>query len=231
MKRLLQYWSVTFYTIPIFWIILVISLIIALKNRNKFTVLKFLPFYILSLIVDITVTSIYSAFPHEWKTQIFRVDRYIDHLFTLFEFIVFSIFFLQTINNRFKRIFIKSLFILFQLIFILLSLNQKQFLSFSEQTIASTYSVEAVFLILFSIFYYHELFSTPLEKTLVNEPTFWVVTGLFFFMASTLPYSILQTLYIDNFFLRQLFSLFYISYTLMFILIIRGFLCKPIKTN
>lgn len=233
MRSLIKHWNAHYYTEPMLILVLCIAFIISIKNRKKSKVLKFIPFYIMSLIIDFILSSIFFL-TRESNSQsklFLGISSYADYLFTLVEMTIFSHFYLQLIYNRIAKKIIIFLNIFFLIFFIYKLLEDKDFYHhISEDTQSIVYTVEGIILLLICIFYFFELFSRTPHLDLKNEPVFWVSTGLLFFLACTLPYSLLEN-YIDkNYPDYFLYSIFYIFYMLLFLMIIRAYLCKPEKT-
>ena len=157
---------------------------------------------------------------------------YIDYSFTLIEMVTFSIFFYQLITKIIvkKLIIISNIF--FSLFFIyMLTIDPGFYASISETTQSRVYTAEGVILLMICLFYFIDFFKKPPNLNLNNEPVFWVSTGLLFFLTCTLPYSLLEN-YIRKKFpdlILTSYSIFYIFYILLFLMIIRAYLCKPEK--
>ena len=65
------------------------------------------------------------------------------------------------------------------------------------------------------------------------EPSFWICSGVFIFMISILPYSLFSEYlcrYKHSVF-RELLFILYIFYSVLLIMIIKAFLCKPAETR
>ena len=97
-------------------------------------------------------------------------------------------------------------------------------LQFSTEAIL--WEFQAIVLLIPCVIYFVEIFRST-NINLIKEPSFWIITGLSFFMLSTLPVSFLFYYIVDNheltYVLSSIFNLFYI---LLFIMITRGHLCK-----
>jgi len=172
-------------------------------------------------------------FDFETRKKNVRIDRLVDHFFTLIELCIFSDFFRKLIKSAFRGKIIKILTGLFVLFFILTIIKEPLiFRDISYRTLNITYTIEAIILLIFCLLYYFELFKSPPVLVLLNEPSFWVSTGLFFFLSCTLPYSLLENYLVKNYFDLEIefYALFYIFYSLLSVMLIRAYLCKPVKT-
>lgn len=94
------------------------------------------------------------------------------------------------------------------------------------------FSLQALSLLVLSIFYYRSIINNS-SIQLTMEPSFWIITGMTFLMICTLPFSlILDYVYFNHY--EQYFitfNIFNISYALLFIMIIKAFLCPQTTTK
>jgi hypothetical protein len=60
---------------------------------------------------------------------------------------------------------------------------------------------------------------------LAAQPAFWVITGILFLNACDIP--LLLTARLMGSYFREVFSINYILYIVLFVLLIRAFLCPP----
>ena len=96
-------------------------------------------------------------------------------------------------------------------------------------SLTNLFTIQAVSLLIICISYYIKIFKDAPDLILLNEPSFWIITGLTFFMLSTLPFSLISPYLIRNTVLyRNLFSIFFIFYCILFLMIIRAFLCRQV---
>jgi len=235
MQGILHEWEISYYTQPLLLLVLFIALIISIRKRKKYKILNTFPFYIIFLImVYITGTASTLSSAIKYHPEFFwGLTEYTDYGFTIFEIVTFSVFFYQLIDN----LLLKRIIIVANLVFILFSIymfiTSHAFYQFNFQITKSTvYTVEGVILFMICLFYFIEFFKKPPTLNLKNEPVFWISTGALFFFAGTLPYSVLENHIIRNY--RDVYypsySIFYIFYILLFLMIIRAYLCKPGKT-
>lgn len=104
------------------------------------------------------------------------------------------------------------------------------FYKLKQSSIYILFTIQAIGLIIGSIFYYIDIFRSPSVSNLKKQPLFLTIMGISFFMLCTLPYSIaVNSLKESNPFITQyLFSIFYIFYCFLFLMIIKALLCKPV---
>lgn len=193
-----------------------------------------LPYYILLFIIEI-FSDYAAAFLHYHK--IFNLRRfnfvcYLDYLLTLIELLTFIVFFHSAIkNNKSKKILILASSIFFIYFLFELFLNPEFPANVSDNTQSRVYTLEAIILLGGCGFYFIEVFKDFPFSNIKTEPSFWVATGLLFFLSCTLPYSLIEN------YLRKaqyqlmlnFYSVFYLFYILLFSLIIKAYLCQNKK--
>lgn len=234
MIELANKWARSFYTESVLLIVLLISLLVALRNRKRHTILSNVEFYITGLLF-VYLSSYLEFFGIKEQELPYKISYsfYLDYLFTLLEFVIFFDFFttiLKTQKVTKLFIIIKGLFIAYFFVELFFDYQFPQ--KVSEYTQARVYTVEAIILLIPCILYFVEIFRTLPYLKLTDQPSFWITTGLFFFLICTLPYSLLEN-YLRKYYhdiMMQLYSIFYLFYILFFVMIIRAYLCKPVKT-
>jgi len=222
-------WERQYCLEPLLVFVLCIALLISLKQRKKYKILRWMPIYIVSLMVVYASGSFIDKKQHPF---FLRICEYIDYAFTTIELVIFSIFYYQFIANLIVKRLIIFLNIGFCLFSFYLFFSENGFYRSPSQTIKSTvYTVEGVILLAISLYYFIELFKKPFNLNLKNDPVFWISAGVFFFFACTLPYSLLENFINRNYYelFDPFYSIFYIFYILLFLMIIRAYLCKPEK--
>jgi hypothetical protein len=229
MDELLKYWKEHFYTEVVSYILAIVGFFISLRRNKLYPKLKPLSFFFLAYFLD--VSFIYGIVatvsdPHliDWGVGL------ADFIDTIIEFLVF-VFVIKnhTVSIRISKA-LKSLLFLFPgiaivyfLYYIMKNDRPNQFF------LQNIFTIQASFLIVASVLYYVDVFKKEPKSNLISEPSFWVVTGLAFFMLSTLPFSILGLYLIKiNYVLySHLFSIFEVFYWILFLMIIKAYFCKP----
>ena len=137
----------------------------------------------------------------------------------IFEFVFWTYFFINTSLKRVKKT-ILSIFILF--IFLLLLINSQE----SKAYVAL--GISNIAKLIFCLLYFYQLFTSPPNLNIKREPVFWIVCGLFFNSAITVPiYLSIGFLFKNNYksVIGILFPLTNITIIIMHLLFIKGFLC------
>lgn len=230
-KSLFDYWSSSYYTIPfcILTAMIGLTLFFLKKDKRRATqifVYYFISYVLLSLIFSASAVVINKSQRH----ALIIADRFSDYIFTLIEFLIFFLFFQKTLERAIHRKVLKIICFVFLLIGIILLVRDTYLKGLPQlHSTHLLFNLQVLGLLVPCIFYYVEVFRLKPMVDLFHEPSFWVTTGLIFFMICTFPLSLsTDYLYKTNQILyRSLFSLFYIFYILLFLMIIRGHLCKP----
>lgn len=232
MREIYQHWKDCFFTEALLVILLIVALVISIRKRKRHPILRFLPYYFACLIL--VFLSLYPNMYFEevfvYSTTKFNFHHYIDYCSTLIELLVFVHFFSQIIESR---LFKKTLFIISALFiayyFVELLLDRRFSRSISETTQSRVYTIESLILLLPCIAYFYQLFKNPPLLKLRQEPAFWVVSGLSFFVTCTLPYSLLENHLRRNYLylMTTLYSVFYLFYILLVLMIIKAYSCNP----
>ena len=222
MKFLLRDLTESFYTDGICFLMTIIGFITAIKRKERHKSLSVFLFYfgayfILKSIFFVPGFVSHSFFYNVW----YKVELYSDFIFTFFEYFVFRFFFKSVFKSLKNQIVLTLISYIFVTLFLVLYINDILLVkTLRIQTIQNLFSIQAVSLLIPCVLYYIEIFKKTPSFNLTNEPSFWVVTGLSFFMLCTLPYSIflnyILSLSPDLFF--NLYSIFWIFYIFLFCL-------------
>ena len=157
-------------------------------------------------------------------------------IFAIIEYIVFYYFFRAIIISR----VIKALmfFFLFPLVIAGIFFFYKIFSGNISQSLVRKsadliISVELLLLAFFCIVYYYELFRKKPVYNLNESPSFWIVTGLFLYSITIIPFFMITNIFIptQKSIIHIFYSFHYISFGFLFLAITKAFLCrKPLTT-
>jgi hypothetical protein len=82
--------------------------------------------------------------------------------------------------------------------------------------------------VVFCIYFYHKLFKDLPTKNIKSEPSFWIVTGLFFYSCLSVPFYTLNE-YMRSSFTRivytNIFSISNILIIIMHLFFIKAYIC------
>ena len=234
MRPLLNHFAQSFYADFLLFFISIFALYISIVRKEKHSLLRLFPYYFISYIILLLLLYTHIIFFLNSRSNhiMLQIDSYSDYIFTLIEFIVFMHFFYNVIDNQRKKRIIILLSMLFLLLFAFNFISESiLYNNINPNTVNRIYTIESSILLIPSLFYYFEIFKKPTTMNLMRESSFWVVTGIFFSMICSLPYCVIEN-YIrknNSQLYPQLFSIFYIFYSLLFMMIIKAYLCEKIS--
>lgn len=229
-KRLLTFYEKTYYTeiVVILASLFLLYVIIKYFSKKKFAYL-FLVYAITCIILFLGFPIQRSVFPPTGRLGTVVIES-VNTLFAISELSVFIIFFFQIINSKSSKkllLLILSLFFISIIYFLskLLNLNSDR----SEIMKASLF----VNILEFSIFlvavlsYFMELFTKPPTQNLALSPAFWISSGLFIYILGSLPLLLFaEYIWAANRNLYYLlFSIHFLSLSLLLLTISKAFLC------
>jgi len=147
------------------------------------------------------------------------------NLYTPFELFMFAWFLSQIIYSlQIKRLLI-ALLMLFCLFFIIYSLRS----DIGKHINIIAIILECVIIIIPCLTWYRELFTRSEPGNLFREPAFWLVTGIFFYLATIIPY-LVTSFYLTSHGLYRLLSTLSsinnFSLVVTYMLFIKGFTCR-----
>jgi len=194
----------------------IIAIIIPKKNKSYMKGFFFCP--LLSLLVS--VNSISSRF---FLLYTIEKNFFIQTILHLCDLLFWTLFFLKISKDKkdfrnIKILFISTLVIAVQLVYF----------NNSDNPNLHIHALSSMCKTIFCIFFYNNLFKNLPKQNILLEPSFWIVTGLFFYSCLSLPFYALNS-YIKQQFLPVIYSnIFSISNMLIIIMhlfFIKAYLC------
>jgi len=231
MNRLIESWESTFYTDVILYVVLFATLFVSISRRKYFPQLRLFPLYLVFFILLTTSSYIRTSLETTPYISImpFRVIISQEYFVALLEYFVFSIFIMKILyTSHFKRIVQASIAVT------TIAFTLGYIFTFNVSSHAKyvmlhyLYLVESALLLLGVVFYYIELFKFSPQSNLLKNPQFWVTSGLTFYLLCTLPITIISPhlLGVDRGLYINMFSMIYTFYIILFLMIIKGYLCR-----
>jgi hypothetical protein len=226
-KEFLAYWETDYYSGAVSFLLAVTGVVVSLKKRQN-PKLKPLIFFFLAYVLIGIIRSINRGIELDKPLRI-KITIYLDFVDTIVEFFAFYLViksYVVSVRIRkrlkpFPFLFLASITIYFLYYLITHGKVDQYFLQ-------AIFTIQAFLLITGCIFYYVDIFTTEPKLKLTHDPSFWVVTGVAFFMLCTMPFSIFG-MYLVKFDFRlyiQLFTLYEVFYWILFLMIIRAYFCK-----
>jgi hypothetical protein len=206
------------------------ALVIGLTRKNKPASLRFFPFYFTAYVIISFSVFIVAGLPDRYGNLINLISPLLDLVLTLIEFWVFARFFAGILTRPRDRNILRLIrVVFFFLTFLIVSRDIVLHLRLRQETLQVIFTIQAISLLVPCMAYFVSIFTYTPVSTLKDEPHFWVVTGLSFMLICTFPLSLFLN-YIEaheSGLYRYLFAIFYIFYSLLFLMIIRAYLCNP----
>jgi hypothetical protein len=187
-------------------------LLLAQKNIPGF--LKLFPFF---LFVTLVVELLGAFVRVENNTPLYNFFSIVEFIFYLF--VIKKIL----INRRVKR--------LMNFVMIVYPIAALANIFLIQRSIyrlhITTYSIGCLLIVMFSIYYFYELFRATTFVNLKREPAFWIITGLLFFYTCSFPiFGFANFISGLSVIARNIGSVLVILNVILYILFAVGFLCK-----
>jgi len=191
------------------------SLVSIFKQPTDIFYLKVFPLY-LGITFVIESVGIY-----RWLNFLSTATLYT--FFGVFEFLFYFFVLSQVLQGKMARRIVTIVLASYPVLFF------SNILFFQTNGFHSiTYSIGCLIVVTMCIYYFFELFQAPHSTLLVNEPAFWICTGLLFFYCCTFPYFALSnfqinfpTVIVDN-----ISTLLNLMNCLLYSLFTIAFLCR-----
>lgn len=207
----------------IIWIgsgIVVISLIISVLMPTQRKVYMKGFFFCPFIACLISINSISSRFYFLYSMQL---NFFIQIILLLCDLVFWGFFFHKLINMRRES---RKIFILLVITFLIsvytIYFNKTHTPNLHLQALSNCIKV------IFCISFFSKLFKEILFENILKEPSFWIVAGLMFYSAISIPFYALNNFIMQNFTIEIAYAFFSISNMLVIIMhlfFIKSFLC------
>jgi hypothetical protein len=146
------------------------------------------------------------------------------------ELLVYYYYFFRTLTGKITRKVIILMAIFYSLLILIYMLTSFDFLTNRFTYISYVLSAaEFIFLLPFCLLYFHQLLNNTSTIRLFDRPSFWIVTGIFFYSFVSIPFLLLVPYINKNFsgLSSALAAAFYYApFICNFIFLSKAFLCK-----
>ncbi len=184
--------------------------ILSSKDIPRF--LKLFPFFLfLTLVVELTGTLLMTTD----NTPLYN-------FFSIFEFV----FYLYIIKNIIQNHVVRKIITIVMLLYPITALVNIFFILGSiDKLHITTYSLGCLIIVIFSIYYFYELFKSTASVDLKREPAFWIITGLLFFYTCSFPIFGFSN-FISAVIAKNIGAVLLIINVILYILFAVAFLCR-----
>lgn len=234
-NKVFQSWEKSFYTEPLLLIIEITTIIVGLKLASNNLIGKLFIIYIsIDLLVFISIFLLMAS-PIYNTPQFKSFVNITNVLIALIELLVYSYYFTLILSSKKIKLYLLVSCIFYFALMLLFVLTEFTFIS--NRTVYFSFFVGGIEFILIlppCIIYFRELLSNVSNVSLSKRPSFWIVTGIFFYALISVPYFLL-----NQFFYKEAPQfgriinafLFYTTFAINFLFLIKAFLCKKLLTT
>jgi hypothetical protein len=156
------------------------------------------------------------------------VPEMLVNAFLLAEFLCIYIFFIRLFNSQKIKKVLYIVIVIYSFLTITLWMFKNKFSTWPSHLFVP----QAIIILIPGLYYLFELLNNPSPFELKNEPAFWIVVGLILYFGGTLPLFLLnQHINFSNTLHRGVYTINFLSYGVLFLLMIKAYLCKKKKTQ
>ena len=232
MKELVNFWEDSYYTEFILAIIQVVTLYFVIKHQKRIPELKLLPIYLFAFVtLQFLSYAELLIFGKPDFTLFNQVIWALHYVVSILEISCFAYFFWSLLTTRWMKQSTRAIAGC-----IVCSLVLGYFISlgfpvnYRHKILNELYIFHSLGLVLPCVFYFYELFNNSFHERLLDLPHFWAASGIAFYSLCTLPITLITPHLVthDATLFRNLFAAIYVFYMILFILLIRAYLCKKL---
>ena len=142
------------------------------------------------------------------------------------ELCVYYYFFFRVLQNGIVKHTMKFLLMVFMIFFVGLIIFKTKKIDSYGHFAGIIGAAEFLFLLLPCFTYYFELFSNKTSEDLLKRPSFWIVTGIFFYSVVSIPYYLIANfLSVNKYHSRSELAIFmfYIPFSIVIVNMLLGF--------
>jgi len=205
---------------------LVVSIFYSYRSLNPSYLRIFPPYLFVSIALEIFVTP-YLRFlgMQPFGSHQDYAMAVVYNLFTPFELFMFAWFFFRIIQSP----LIKRLLVIFLMLFCFFFIIYFLQVDIGKKIEHLPVVLESIIILMPCLTWYRELFTLSEPTNLYREPAFWIVTGIFFYLATIIPYYVASNYLISHGLAgvaKSLYSINNFSLVITYILFIKGFTCR-----
>lgn len=228
-------WERFYYAEVLLILTELIALILGLIYARKDKAGKWFIFYIAFDFCMIMIGYYFEFGPEKLQSHKRYFTAYANTMVSLVELLVYNHFFRMVLKDKRIKLLLKLINWLFLIIVVIFIITRFEFISFRYSYISNILGVfEFVLLLPFCILYYIQTFNKISALSLSERPSFWIITGIFFFSAISIPYYLLENFFrtIKFEFRHILAATFYfMPFIINFIFLSKAFICKKALTT
>jgi hypothetical protein len=187
-EKMFAQWQKEYYSEPFYLACQILVIVLGITYQLKSKVGQF---FILFALVDFTVLNLLfylDYFSAMNKVTYYKTVGILNSFCFLSEFLAYYYFFLQTLQSKKAKSVLRILRIGFIALTLFYLLNA---FIFNIRTTTVMYylgAIEYLFLLIPCLVYFYELFTIPSLQNLLQRPSFWIASGIFFISFISIPY-------------------------------------------
>lgn len=233
--NLIENFSKFYYTTLMLFVVELIALIIAFKYGRKTKIGRAFIFYIafeFFMLITGDLLAIHSGIS---RKNYIAFLIFSNTLIALVELLVYYYFISSILQSKKLNLLMKFVALLYTFLVIIFFITRFSFVSPRQSFVSDILgAIEFILLLPPCMLYFYSILNNNSELPLFQRPSFWIVTGIFYYSLISIPFFIINR-YILNLHLNLsvvLGAVFYnIPFTVNFIFLIKAFLCKkPLTT-
>ena len=232
--KLIENFSKYYYTPLLMLIVEATALVIAIIYIRKTKIGKVFIFYIAFDFCILIIDCFLMSYPGISQKFISYFQDTTNTLIAYIELLVYFYFFRKILEGNKIKKNLTRLVVIYSVVIIIFFTTKFGFVTNRYGYIAYiTGAIEFIFLLVPCVYYFLHLFKSNSLLRLTDRPSFWIVTGIFFFSLISIPYYLLSRYFFSTQYEFRLFNavFYYIPFTANFIFLIKAFSCKkPLTT-
>jgi hypothetical protein len=187
-EKMFAQWQKEYYSEPFYLACQILAIALGLLYQRKNKVGQF---FLLFILIDFTVLNLlfYLDYFSGIEKKIYnRLVGIFNSLCFLSEFLAYYYFFLQTLHSKKVKSALKIMRVVFVILVFIYLLNVFIFKVRPTTTMYYLGAMEYLFLLFPCLVYFYELFTLPSLQNLLQRPSFWITSGIFFVSFISIPY-------------------------------------------
>jgi hypothetical protein len=183
--------------------------------KSQFYLKLFPPFLLTTIIIEVIGS---------YLSSIGKSNIGLYNFFSAFEFCFYLYIISRAIGNK----KIKSVVIITLFLYVIIAVSNIVFIQKIRNFHTVTYALGCLLIVATCIYYFFELFRIPKSVELINNPTFWICSGLLFYYCCGFPlFGLTNFLYsISKLIIKNLHTIIIILNIFLYTLFTVAFLCR-----
>jgi hypothetical protein len=235
-EKMFDRWHKQYYGEPFMFVCELTAIIIGLMYQRNNKLGQFFIFYIIFDIIILILDEYFANFSNFTKKENSLFVYVSNSVVFVIELLAYFFFFQKTLQSRLIKKIIPALSLFFIMLTSLYLLHTIIYRELKMGFIDMNYLgvIEFFFLIVPCIFFFSELFTNPSEKRLLQRPSFWIATGIFFYSFISIPF-----FFINDYLAKSKYEyryelvalLFCLPFGISFLFLSKAFSCKTELTT